>query len=167
MHYANPGYLSVVVFLAIALSVFYLWAMARRKKLMNKFAEKSLVGSISPAAAPGRKIARIVMLIAAGSLMVFSLARPQWGFEWKEAKFKGIDILIAVDVSKSMIANDVKPNRLERTKFGIKDLVRNASCPPLPALETMTIEFGNLYGYADIDEWISIVEMIHDTVWLR
>ena len=124
MHYASPAYLSALVFLVIALGVFYLWAMARRKRLMNRFAGKSLAGSIASAVSVGRRISRIVMLMAAGSLMVFSLARPQWGFEWKEAKFKGIDMLIAVDVSKSMIASDVKPNRLERAKFGIKDLVR-------------------------------------------
>ena len=60
-----------------------------------------------------------------------------------------------------------RANRLRTLVDSIKDLVRNASSPPLPALETMTIEFGNLYGYADIDEWISIVEMIRDTVARR
>lgn len=104
--------------------MFYLWALARRKRLVNKFVEKSLISSIASSVSVERKVIRMALILAAVSLMVFSLARPQWGFEWKEAKFKGIDILIAVDVSKSMIASDVKPNRLERTKFGIKDLVR-------------------------------------------
>lgn len=91
---------------------------------MNRFVEKSLAGSIAPTISAERKIAKMAMLIVAISLMVFSLARPQWGFEWKETKMKGLDIMIAVDVSKSMLATDVKPNRLERTKFGIKDLVK-------------------------------------------
>ena len=91
---------------------------------MNRFADKSLVGSIAPAAVFKRKIAKMITLTAAISLLVFSLARPQWGFEWKESKFKGLDILITMDVSKSMLATDVKPNRLERSKFAVKDLVK-------------------------------------------
>jgi len=50
--------------------------------------------------------------------------RPQWGFQWEEVKRKGLDILIAVDTSKSMLAEDVKPNRLSRSKLAVKDLVK-------------------------------------------
>ena len=124
MHYADPKYLSVLIFLMIAVALFYFWAMTRRKRLMDRFAEKTLVESIAPAVSIKRKIVKMVTIASAVSLMVFSLARPQWGFEWKETKTKGLDILIAVDVSKSMIATDVKPNRLERSKFAVKDLVR-------------------------------------------
>lgn len=124
MHYANPKYITLMVITAITVMLFYLWAMRRRRKLVNRFVEKSLAGSIAPTISAERKIAKMAMLIVAISLMVFSLARPQWGFEWKETKMKGLDIMIAVDVSKSMLATDVKPNRLERTKFGIKDLVK-------------------------------------------
>ena len=124
MHYADPKYLAVMAFLTIAVGLFYLWAVRRRRKLMNRFAEKSLVESIAPTASLRRKIIKMIVVTTAISLMVFSLARPQWGFEWKETKFKGIDMLMAIDVSKSMIATDMKPNRLERVKFAVKDLVR-------------------------------------------
>ncbi|MDD5136937.1 MAG: VWA domain-containing protein, partial [Candidatus Omnitrophica bacterium] len=124
MHYANPKYLSVLVLLTAVVGLFYLWAARRRRRLMNRFADKSLAESIAPAVSMGRKITKMAVLITAIALLVFSLARPQWGFEWKETKFKGIDILIAIDVSRSMLATDVKPNRLERTKFGVKDLVK-------------------------------------------
>ena len=69
-----------------------------------------------------RQIKRILILTAVAALFV-ALARPQVGFEWKEVKRKGIDILMAVDTSKSMLATDVKPNRLERSKLGIMDFV--------------------------------------------
>ncbi|MFA5143832.1 MAG: VWA domain-containing protein [Candidatus Omnitrophota bacterium] len=124
MHYANPKYLQILLVLVVCVGFFYLWAMRRRKRLMDRFAGKSLAESIAPAVSMGRKITKMVMIIAAVSLLAFSLARPQWGFEWQEMKFKGIDILIAMDVSKSMLATDVKPNRLERTKFAVKDLVK-------------------------------------------
>ncbi|MCJ7810338.1 MAG: VWA domain-containing protein, partial [Desulfobulbaceae bacterium] len=69
-----------------------------------------------------RQIKRVLILTAVAALFV-ALARPQVGFEWKEVKRKGIDILMAVDTSKSMLATDVKPNRLERSKLGIMDFV--------------------------------------------
>jgi len=54
---------------------------------------------------------------------VLALARPQWGFEWQEVKRQGMDIFIVVDTSKSMLTQDVRPNRLERTKLAIQDFV--------------------------------------------
>ena len=55
---------------------------------------------------------------------VLALMRPQWGFEWQEIKRQGLDIFIAMDVSKSMLTQDVKPNRLERSKLAILDLIK-------------------------------------------
>ena len=55
---------------------------------------------------------------------IVALARPQWGFEWHEIKREGLDILIVIDTSKSMLTQDVKPNGLERTKLAVKDLLR-------------------------------------------
>ncbi|MDD5428756.1 MAG: VWA domain-containing protein [Candidatus Omnitrophica bacterium] len=124
MHYANPKYITLMIFLTIGVALFYLWTIRRRRKLMNRFVEKSLAGSIAPTISAERKAVKMILVTVAAALMVFSLARPQWGFEWKETKMRGLDILIAVDVSKSMLATDVKPNRLERTKLAIKDLVK-------------------------------------------
>jgi Ca-activated chloride channel family protein len=50
--------------------------------------------------------------------------RPQWGFSWEEVRRSGLDILIAIDTSKSMLAGDIKPNRLERSKLAVKDLIK-------------------------------------------
>jgi Ca-activated chloride channel family protein len=52
------------------------------------------------------------------------LARPQWGFEWQDVRKEGLDIFIAIDTSKSMLTEDVKPNRLQRTKLAVKDLLK-------------------------------------------
>ena len=80
MHYADPRYLSVLIFLMITVALFYLWAMKRRKKLMDRFAEKTLIGSIAPTISIERKVVKMAILAAAVSLLVFALARPQWGF---------------------------------------------------------------------------------------
>lgn len=60
-----------------------------------------------------------------------------------------------------------KTNRLRKLVEDIKKLTYNSEIAPFPALEMMVIEFGNLYGYADIDEWINICEMAYETVQVR
>lgn len=127
MYYANANYFSAICFAIFALAAFYVWAMIRRKRLLERFAEKNLIKDIAPTMSAERKVFKIVLLVAAFSLALFALARPQWGFEWEETKRSGLDMLIAIDVSKSMLATDVKPNRLERSKFAVKDLIRKLS----------------------------------------
>lgn len=58
------------------------------------------------------------------TLLVLAAAGPQWGFRWQEVRGQGIDLVIALDTSRSMLATDVKPNRLERAKLEIQDLVK-------------------------------------------
>src|SRR5260370_5858153 len=57
------------------------------------------------------------------ALAIVSLARPQWGYIYEDVKRKGLDLLFAVDTSRSMLSNDVQPNRLERVKLSGQNLV--------------------------------------------
>ncbi|HPM43623.1 MAG TPA: VWA domain-containing protein, partial [Candidatus Omnitrophota bacterium] len=108
----------------LALAAFLLFVLRRRKRLMRRFADKNLLPGIGPTVSPKRKAIKMLLIFAAALLALASLARPQWGFEWEEVKRVGLDMLIAIDTSKSMLAKDMKPNRLERSKFAIKDLVK-------------------------------------------
>ncbi|MCX5679541.1 MAG: VWA domain-containing protein [Candidatus Omnitrophica bacterium] len=124
MHYANPDYMTIIFVPAILVFIFYLWASRRRRSKLERFADRSLIGSIAPSMSIARRTIKASLVVAGIVLMLVALARPQWGFEWQEVKRTGLDIMIAMDVSKSMLANDVKPNRLERSKFAVKDLVK-------------------------------------------
>ncbi|MDP3792054.1 MAG: VWA domain-containing protein [Candidatus Omnitrophota bacterium] len=124
MHYGDIKYISIFISSAVLIIIFYILVMRRRESLMEKFADKNMLGGITPTVSIARKIWKIVLIASALLLCIFSLARPQWGFEWQEIKRIGLDMLIAVDVSKSMLARDVRPNRLERSKLAIKDLVK-------------------------------------------
>jgi len=124
MYYGDMRYISVFIFAAALITIFYIWVMKRREVLMERFAERNMLGGITPTVSIARKIWKIALIAAAFLLCIFSLARPQWGFEWQEIKRTGLDMLIAIDVSKSMLAHDVKPNRLERSKLAVKDLVK-------------------------------------------
>jgi len=124
MTYADFGYIRIFFLALTALLLFYIWAMHRRRVLMTRFAERGLLGGIAPSASIRRHIIKNSLLVTSTLLIILAMARPQWGFEWQEMKRSGIDMLIAIDVSRSMLATDVKPNRLERSKFAIKDMVK-------------------------------------------
>ena len=94
--------------------------------------ERKSCGGLSPRAScrnwPGRSIARrrilrFILLLLVLALVIVSLARPRWGYAFDEVKRKGLDLLLAVDVSRSMLSNDVQPNRLERVKLATQDLI--------------------------------------------
>lgn len=110
--------------LIIALVGFFFWANARRKKALETFADKNLLAGLIASFDLRKHRLKQVMVIASLSLMVFALMRPQWGSKWQEIKRKGLDILVAVDASKSMLAEDIKPSRLERTKLALADFVK-------------------------------------------
>lgn len=127
MNFANQNYL-VPVYIATALvAAFFLCALHRRKALMERFAARNLMSEMAATASTPLRVVRMAVMTAAIFLALLALARPQWGFVWEETKRSGLDIMIAIDVSKSMLATDVKPNRLERSKFAVKDLVKELS----------------------------------------
>ncbi len=99
-------------------------AFAKKRRLaLEKFAAGHLLATLTQSVSPTRRKAKQALLILGVAGIAIALARPQMGFNWQEVKRKGIDIMIAVDTSKSMLANDVAPNRLERSKLGIADFV--------------------------------------------
>jgi Ca-activated chloride channel family protein len=124
MTFANQTYLPAIYAASAAIVIFYVLVLMRRKVLMERFSAKALIGSMAQGASTFRKALRMAMVALAVIACMLALARPQWGFIWEETKKSGIDLLIAMDVSKSMLATDVKPDRLERSKFAVKDLVK-------------------------------------------
>jgi len=112
-------------FILLGLVLFYSWAAKGRKIALEKFAQKELLGELLSRFDARKRLLKVSLIILAIFFMLFALLRPQWGFQWEEVRRKGVDILIALDTSKSMLAQDVKPSRFERSKLAIKDLVRN------------------------------------------
>ena len=123
MRFAQPS-----SFYLLWLVPFLIWgmfaALSRRQRLMRRFVDdpvlKDIVQEFDPSALKKKNFFLLLVFI----LSVIAFARPQWGFEWQEIKRKGSDILIVMDTSKSMLTQDVKPNRLQRTKLAVKDLLR-------------------------------------------
>jgi len=124
MRFASGGFIFGFVIL-LGLALFYFWAEKLRKKALEKFAQKELLKELLSRLDSRKRILKICLTVLAAAFMLFALMRPQWGFHWEEVKRKGVDILVALDTSKSMLAQDVKPSRLLRSKLAVRDLVRD------------------------------------------
>jgi Ca-activated chloride channel family protein len=124
MRFYYPDLLLYTALLAGALFGFYIWALGRRRAAMDAFASSALIGKITVFYDRNMNLFRAACSIGAAALILVALARPQWGFQWKENAPKGIDILVALDVSKSMLAKDVLPSRLGFAKAEIADFAK-------------------------------------------
>jgi Ca-activated chloride channel family protein len=109
--------------LAPLLIIFYLWAFRNRHKALETFAQQHLIPLLTSTVNWRSQKLKAVMSVLAVCLMIFALIGPRWGAEWHEVKREGIDIIVAIDTSRSMLAQDVKPNRLERSKLAVEELL--------------------------------------------
>ncbi|MBU0960397.1 MAG: VWA domain-containing protein [Proteobacteria bacterium] len=123
IQFAEPLWIAAGVVLIVGLIFFYREMQRRRKQELERFAASHLLGKLCKNVSPERRTLKKILVLAAIACCFLALARPQYGFKWIEVKRKGIDILFAVDTSKSMLAEDVRPNRLRRAKFAIMDFV--------------------------------------------
>lgn len=117
-------YFIYALWLVLPLVLFWTWAFKKRIQLMRKFSEEWPLKEIAFSVNSKRQLLKFGMLILASMFCIIALMRPQWDFQWQEIKRRGLDILVAIDTSKSMFTEDVKPNRLERSKLAVKDLIK-------------------------------------------
>src|ERR1051325_8493610 len=126
MNFAHGHILWLLLVLPPALAVFFWWAVRERRQLMTQFIQARLLPGLISGVSMARQKFRIVCLISAVALATVALARPQWGAIWEQTKQKGLDIVVAIDTSKSMLAEDIAPNRLQRAKLAALDLMQQA-----------------------------------------
>ena len=102
-----------------------LWLIARyRLGVMDKFIQARLLDQVAVDFSRRRVRLKNILMAAVFVFVVLALARPQWGYQMQTLKRQGLDIAVAVDTSKSMMTQDVRPSRLERTKLAVKDLIK-------------------------------------------
>jgi Ca-activated chloride channel family protein len=106
-----------------ALVVFLVWAFRARRRALERFASPALVLRLTETVRPGARRWKAAMIVATVMFAVLALARPRWGFEWHEVKHRGVDVFVLLDVSKSMLTEDVRPNRLTQAKYAVQDLL--------------------------------------------
>ena len=126
MRFGNAEVLWLLLVALPALSGFLWWAWRKKQQLIGQFVQSRLLANLISGVSIRRQKIRMVLLVATVGLILLVLARPQWGFEWEEAKQRGLDIVIGIDTSRSMLAEDVAPNRLARAKLAALDLKKLA-----------------------------------------
>jgi Ca-activated chloride channel homolog len=122
--FANPEYLYLLLLLPILI---LLWILNeyRKRRAMKRFGNIELVLKLVPELSKIRPALKFIFQLFALSLATIMLARPHFGSKLKEVKRQGVEIILALDVSNSMLAEDIQPNRLERAKQAISRLVEN------------------------------------------
>lgn len=122
LYFANPDYLWLLLLLPL-LPVLYALSLRLRRIRLRKIGDPAVVQQLMPHYSRAKGWVRLVLTDLAVALMVLGLARPQIGAKLAEKETKGAEIMICLDVSNSMLAEDYSPNRLERAKLAISRIV--------------------------------------------
>ena len=123
---ANPEYLYALLVIP-ALIAFFWYSRIQRRKALALFGQKEILSVLMPNVSSFRPVLKFMILMFALASIIIGISRPQFGSKLKTEKRKGIELIIALDVSNSMMAEDIQPNRLERSKRAISQLVDKLS----------------------------------------
>ena len=122
MSFGAPQWLWGLLLIPILIALF-IRAEHRGLGRLQEFVSARLLPQLAGTVNRPRRVFRFALLLLGLSLALLSLAQPRWGYTFEDVKRKGLDLLIAVDTSRSMLSNDVQPDRLERVKLAAQDLI--------------------------------------------
>lgn len=122
--FETPEYLYLLLLLPVLAVAHYLW-MLRKKRNLKRYGDPTLLKSLMKDVSRLRTEIKFWLLQFSLLFLIFALARPQYGTKVETRKRNGIEAIIAMDISNSMLAEDVRPNRLEKAKMMISNLVDN------------------------------------------
>ena len=126
MTFANAHLLWLLFLFPPGMVLFFWWSQRKSQSLMTQFIQTRLLPNLTVGLSPLRRKFRFGCLVLAMVCLLLALARPQWGFDWEEARLRGLDIVVAIDTSKSMLAEDASPSRLARAKLAALELMQRA-----------------------------------------
>ncbi len=122
MTFVHPIWLYIGAATCVSLALLMFWSWKRRMRNLRRFVGDREAGHTIPSLSYGRRWIKALFLILGTASIFIALAQPLWGYHWQEAKQEGIDLMFAVDTSRSMLAEDIRPNRLARAKLAVEDL---------------------------------------------
>lgn len=123
MRIAQINFIYVLLILLPLLIVFYWFVFRMKRKAKERFGNLALIEKLSLSASPKKQRWKVALILLGTFFLLFSLARPQLGTKLTLMKREGVDMVIAMDVSLSMMAEDIKPNRLEKAKQEVNGLL--------------------------------------------
>jgi Ca-activated chloride channel family protein len=122
--FANPIFLYLLLLLPVIILMF-VYNEVRKKKALKRLGDINLVSGLVPEMSGIRPLIKFILQLIAFSAGVLMLSRPQFGSKIEDVKKQGVEVIIALDVSNSMLAEDIQPDRLTRAKQAISRLVDN------------------------------------------
>src|SRR6476659_1072940 len=122
MTFGVPEWLWALLLIPLLIALF-VRSEHRGLKRLQQFVSARLLPQLAGTVNRRRRIIRFGLLLLGLALAIVSLAQPRWGYVYEDVKRKGLDLLFAVDTSRSMLSNDVQPSRLDRVKLAAQDLV--------------------------------------------
>ncbi|MFP4163085.1 MAG: VWA domain-containing protein [Chitinispirillaceae bacterium] len=122
MRFGNPEYFFLLLLLPLII-LFFLWVYGRKKAALERFASASLIHKLSSCAGPSRYILKCFLFCFFTLFLILALVRPRFGVKMEMVERKGVDVMVALDISHSMLAEDLKPNRLEKAKFEVRKFI--------------------------------------------
>ncbi|MBI1804255.1 MAG: VWA domain-containing protein [Ignavibacteriae bacterium] len=122
IRFAHIEYLYALALLPV-LVVLFLWVLRLRKRALQSFGNPSMLHRLMPMESGSKRTIKFLLLVSAIAFLTLGIANPQIGTKMEEVKRAGVDIMIALDVSNSMKAEDIKPNRLENAKQEISHML--------------------------------------------
>jgi len=122
MSFGAPEWLWGLLLIPI-LMAFFIRAERLGLRRLHEFVSARLLPQLAGTVNRPRRVVRFALRLLGLSFGLLSLAQPRWGYTFEDVKRKGLDLLIAVDTSRSMLSNDVQPDRLERVKLAAQDLI--------------------------------------------
>ena len=122
MSFGRSAFLHLLWLLPV-LGIFLVWAQNRARRDLRSLLGPGASETVAPKRFWRRRAWRLTLTVAALGLGVLALAQPRWGHEWREQEMRGLEVIIALDVSRSMDAEDVDPSRIERARREAQDLI--------------------------------------------
>ena len=122
MTFESPHFLFALAALP-ALALFARWVLARREAALLRIGDQVLVDRLTAGGSRTMRLARFSLWFVGVALIIVALSRPQWGSEIEIVEQRGVQLMVVLDVSRSMLSEDVKPTRLDRAKLEISDLI--------------------------------------------
>jgi Ca-activated chloride channel family protein len=164
--FGSPHFFWLLLALPLLIG-FFIWAWQQKQSALRRFAAVEILSRLTPESGLNRWVIKSTFILAFFIFMVGALVRPQFGLKMQEIERKGIDVMVALDVSESMLAEDIAPNRLDRAKHEIAkfiDLIKGdrigivvfagqsyIQCP-------LTLDYGAAKMFLDVvtTDWIQL-----------
>lgn len=120
--FENPIFFYVFAAIPVCIAI-YIWYIYRAKKNMKKLGDLNLIYQLTPEVSKAKKTTKFILFLIGLSFLILGICNLQTGSKMRDVKREGADIMICLDVSNSMLAQDLTPNRLERAKIAIENMV--------------------------------------------